>query len=951
MERVECKGHGLPCLLKTGTREGPTCGQSFFICSQKQQPCDFVRPAQVELSHCLHHEGTMVELQAIYDDAAHKCTRLFFRCCQGKLNGSTWCGSVPWKDAKKERSMPLQPVDRHTLDPTRHNPLNVISGNVCTSNGNPQRCGGKKVQDENVVLLSKQNNLAKHVEDKGFQSDCRQEQILCHMDGGKTDVLKRGSAVALFKGQAPNTRKPELGSGSDIQKRGEADKMCLIQKKVTSCPGFSIVEERNCIVSQLQRKMATLAATNVQYLPDNGDRLRTQIDELNQQLQTLDLQRKVLRNANAASQDVKAPHQTKMQPSGASIQMASGRPTGAMLIPALPSTIHDGHGKCSAIKHALGTKDFQEKDFSRDVIERLHHCLETQPPSSQQATDPPGLRVSLLPHQREALAWMLWREQQLPCGGILADDMGLGKTLTMIALLLSKRACARQEEPSAKHESSELVGGTLVVCPASLLHHWHKEIERRTRPHLMTVVLYHGPQRTKDAKRLTKSDVVLTTYKIVALEAHGEDCENTEKTPSSLVCVRWTRLVLDEAHCIKNPKAQVTMAICRLRADARWAVTGTPVQNNLMDLYSIFRFLRCAPFDDLQVWKSKVDSGTPKARERLGILVRSLLLHRTKDHLVNLPGRHVHTHALCLSVEEHDVYSTLFMQLKSKLQSYLKRKEEKHEGSVEVKSEVHRSTTFHILSLLLRLRQCCCHPALLSTALQKCDLESDGIDVSLDEQMRSLSLSPSSSLAAPTASEEKGRISLAGKVFNGALFSKTWESSKISALLVELRAVLDHDSSPPEKCVVVSQWSSMLQVVAKHLELLRWKYLIIDGSVSLRRRLECVDNFNLVASGPRVLLLSLCAGGVGLNLVGGNHLFLMDMHWNPALEDQACDRIYRLGQLRNVNIHKFVCKDTVEEKILQLQGSKKELARHVLSGTAHKGNGLTLADIRLLFDV
>uniref|UniRef100_A0A8C4QXF1 Transcription termination factor 2 n=1 Tax=Eptatretus burgeri TaxID=7764 RepID=A0A8C4QXF1_EPTBU len=372
------------------------------------------------------------------------------------------------------------------------------------------------------------------------------------------------------------------------------------------------------------------------YLPDNGDRLRTQIEELNQQLQTLDLQGKVLGNANAACHDAKSPHQTKLQSSSSALnQMSNGRPTRAMLIPAMPSTLHDGHEKCSAVKHALGTKDVPKRDFSRDVIERLYHCLETQPPSSQQATDPPGLQVSLLPHQKEALTWMLWREQQLPCGGILADDMGLGKTVTVIALLLSKRVCA-QEELSAKHGSSELVGGTLVVCPASLLHHWYKEIERRTKPHLMTVVLYHGPQRTKDTKRLAKFDIVLTTYKIVALEAHGEDSENAEKITSSLVCVRWTRLILDEAHCIKNPKAQATMAICRLHADARWAVTGTPIQNNLMDLYSIFRFLRCDPFDDLQVWKSKVDSGTAKARERLKILVRSLLLHRTKDHLVCL---------------------------------------------------------------------------------------------------------------------------------------------------------------------------------------------------------------------------------------------------------------------------------------------------------------------------
>eukprot|EP00079_Xenopus_tropicalis_P014042 XP_002944371.1 PREDICTED: transcription termination factor 2-like [Xenopus tropicalis] len=143
----------------------------------------------------------------------------------------------------------------------------------------------------------------------------------------------------------------------------------------------------------------------------------------------------------------------------------------------------------------------------------------------------------------------------------------------------------------------------------------------------------------------------------------------------------------------------------------------------------------------------------------------------------------------------------------------------------------------------------------------------------------------------------------------------------------------------------------MLKIVAAHLKLIGLSYATIDGSVNPKQRMDMVEDFNNNPKGPQVMLVSLCAGGVGLNLVGGNHLFLLDMHWNPALEDQACDRIYRVGQQKDVVIHRFVCLGTVEEKISQLQEKKKDLAKKVLSGNSATFTKLTLADLRLLFGV
>uniref|UniRef100_A0A672GU86 Transcription termination factor 2 n=1 Tax=Salarias fasciatus TaxID=181472 RepID=A0A672GU86_SALFA len=638
------------------------------------------------------------------------------------------------------------------------------------------------------------------------------------------------------------------------------------------------------------------------------------------------------------------------------------------------------------------------KNATCEAIDHLHKSLESCPDAEAEAADPRGIKVSLLAHQRRALAWLLWRETQKPCGGILADDMGLGKTLTMIALILDQKIKAKEEDEKkegkkpegwiSKTDSTVVVSkGTLIICPASLIHHWKREIERHVKRGKLTVYLYHGPNRERSARVLADYDVVVTTYSLVSKEIpiEKEEAEKPSKDPDDvpshsapLLRVSWARLVLDEAHNIKNPKVQTSMAVCRLRAGARWAVTGTPIQNNLLDMYSLLKFLRCAPFDEYKLWKAQVDNGSARGRERLNILTRTLLLRRTKDQqdstgkpLVSLPERTCEVHRIKLSADEQAVYDVVFTQSRSTLQNYLK----KHEGTDVSKGKApdsnpfervaqefgmsqadpaapgsqqpqQASSTVHILSLLLRLRQCCCHLSLLKKTLDSSELQADGIVLSLEEQLNALSLSSSPSPSGPAPTDT---VALNGARFPSKLFEETGESTKIAAIISELKAI--REKSDDQKSVIVSQWTSMLKIVAVHLGQMGLKYGVIDGTINPKRRMDLVEDFNTNPRGPQVMLVSLCAGGVGLNLIGGNHLFLIDMHWNPALEDQACDRIYRVGQSKDVTIHRFVCEGTVEEKISSLQNRKKQLAQNVLSGTGKTVSKLSLADLRIIFGV
>ncbi|XP_052004348.1 transcription termination factor 2 isoform X1 [Xyrauchen texanus] len=1146
MERVLCETHGSICLLKTGVKEGPSKGKSFYVCTaHDSSPCNFSLHAEIPSSHCLQHEDSMVELQALIYSEKQDKHKLFYRCVLGKTEGRKWCGYVPWREKEPERRADLSDQNLQPLClASEKNPFKVKQDKTLESRSVPNgEIDRGKIIEENKPVNSEDHGKAKNEEGHGKTSEIERENKNGPQGQGGLDREGEYSAVSESwrnkklpvgmkikkrvsdderKGSKSNestaedrecTESPNIvndirsdqGSSSEscslkdqqVQKSkvtggssqspskstsgcdkkaaveneakdnvlsdkkrisnsksdteptalnvqntpnqsqendqkgtvsspfgewsDEDDDVQLVsvqpgsqqsapvlaasvQKTLTAYPGFQPASKfkgqsedpmavQSSLTAQLKQKKATLSVVNVSALPDKGERLKSQVKELEEALESLSLTTASLpESQDKGIETEKKPAPIKSNP--------FSRPGGTIHLPTAPNFMlqeasSSSLGLSKGYTQMIGVNPQNQafyggrmtenkllavRNATTEAIDHLHDSLESCPAEDTEEQDPKGIKVELLPHQRKALAWLLWRETQKPCGGILADDMGLGKTLTMISLILTqKKKDNKLEEWISKNDSTLVASqGTLIICPASLVHHWKIEIEKRVKSSRLSVCLYHGPNRQRSASILAEHDVVITTYSLVSKEVpvQKEDAEKPSQYSDSvasnlppLLRVAWARVILDEAHNIKNPKVQTSMAVCKLRARSRWAVTGTPIQNNLLDMYSLLKFLRCSPFDEYKLWKAQVDNGSKRGGERLNILTRALLLRRTKDQLdstgkplVSLPDRTCEVHRLKLSKDEQSVYDVVFAQSRSTLQNYLKR----HEGidtkkgdnsnpfekvaqefgmsqqdSLSSSQQPPASSTIHILSLLLRLRQCCCHLSLLKKTLDQSELQGDGVALSLEEQLCALSLSE------PSDSDLKDTVTLNGSRFCSEIFQESCESTKISAILTELREIRKKD----QKSVIVSQWTSMLKIVAVHLEKMCLKFAVIDGTVNPKRRMDLVEEFNTNPKGPQVMLVSLCAGGVGINLIGGNHLFLIDMHWNPALEDQACDRIYRVGQHRDVTIHRFVCEGTVEDKISSLQEKKKELAQKVLSGTGSSFTKLSLADLRVIFGV
>ncbi|XP_072500573.1 transcription termination factor 2 isoform X2 [Notamacropus eugenii] len=1146
MEPVLCPNHGTLCFLKTGIREGPNQGKSFFVC--RGPSCGFVRPADVPVSHCLLHEGCVVELQGLLQPQDKKEYRLFYRCSQSKAEKKHWCGSIPWKEpsAKEQLSSKVQDASdclQHSIHP--RNPFKILDKNQepslwkqLNSGENEEKTAEKKDQllpqnqeqrsmpesrvqeklpldvvirksqapEKGTVLQNKakdhkishprsfsqvksdlptEENLKKS---KSFpvkkkkskdasplvsdESAPQEESETKHRPLGTVNLdtvnnaereqpknheaketkVKAGldpqakpKTQSLVKLEIPKVGPPrgaselQVSSTAPGERKGinESSKNVVVSSKQEnslplhvaedstqkkdlkvpetsesrSVPGFTKtlkkvepldpVAQRLHLTAQLKQKKSTLATVNIQSLPDKGERLLKQVQDLEAALRALSLATLTSTEQESNAESDTHDHlpcnpftKTTAEAPPKPLYLQGSHPLGGSLGLHAPNkasvggpTQHNGDKV-----HLYGGRMTQDRlqavwKVTSDAIDQLHKSLESCPGKETVAEDPDGLKVPLLRHQKQALAWLLWRENQKPHGGILADDMGLGKTLTMIALILTQK---NQELKKKKDQTLVLClnkddstifasHGTLIICPASLIHHWKKEIEKHVSGSRLRIYLYHGSNREQHTKVLSRYDVVITTYSLLAKEIHTRKEEGdvpandvcVEDCTSPLLQIVWARIILDEAHNIKNPRVQTSIAVCKLQASARWAVTGTPIQNNLLDMYSLLRFLRCSPFDEFKLWKSQVDNGSSKGGERLRILTKSLLLRRTKDQLdstgkplVVLPQRRFRLHQLKLSEDEKAVYNVLFTKSRSALQSYLKRQlsENKQSGrspdnpfsrvtkefescdpGPSTTADSQCCSTSHILSLLLRLRQCCCHLSLLKSTLDQTELKSEGLFLSLEEQLSALTLSE---LHTPDTSST---VCLNGTRFKMELFEDIRESTKISSLLAELEVI--QKISEFQKSVIVSQWTCMLKIVALHLQRHGLTYAVIDGSVNPKQRMDLVEAFNTSCKGPQVMLISLLAGGVGLNLTGGNHLFLLDMHWNPALEDQACDRIYRVGQKKDVVVHRFVCEDTVEEKISHLQTRKKDLATKVLSGSGESFTKLTLADLKILFGV
>ena len=475
----------------------------------------------------------------------------------------------------------------------------------------------------------------------------------------------------------------------------------------------------------------------------------------------------------------------------------------------------------------------------RDMLSRLHDKNAFAP-----IEDPENLQGTLRDYQKRGVAWLQYLEN-LGLNPCLADDMGLGKTLEVIARLLKEREEAGDVPP------------TLVIAPTSVLGNWRKEIERFA-PQLRTLV-HQGSTRLKDRQAFAEScqmhDVVLTSFALARLD---------EKLLQSL---EWHRVVVDEAQNIKNPQAAQTRAILKLAAPHRLALTGTPVENRLRDLWSIFNFLnpgylgKEAQFR--KTFEMPIYKGNDLARSAtLKKLVEPFILRRVKTDkriIDDLPDKIEQKMYCTLTPEQASLYEAVVKDVSEQLNEA--------EG-------IQRKGL--ILSTLLKLKQICNHPAQF---LQ-----------------------------------------------DGSAFTAE-RSHKLQRLAEMIEEVIDSG----ESALVFTQFTEIGGSLERYLEHVRhYNTYYLHGGTSVARRERMIAEFQDPETEPSLFILSLRAGGVGLNLTEANHVFHFDRWWNPAVEDQATDRAFRIGQQKNVFVHKFVAMGTVEERIDAMIEDKKRLSSLVV---------------------
>ncbi|KAK4119541.1 hypothetical protein N657DRAFT_674810 [Parathielavia appendiculata] len=361
-----------------------------------------------------------------------------------------------------------------------------------------------------------------------------------------------------------------------------------------------------------------------------------------------------------------------------------------------------------------------------------------------------GIKVKLLPHQVEGVKWMRGREVgphkkgKVTKGGILADDMGLGKTLQSISLIVSNPMPSPEDEGWKPH-FDHVKKATLVVAPLALIRQWEAEIKEKVdKSHELRVCVHHGPQRTKDPKVLAKYDVVITTYQILVSEHGNSDPDPSRAPQAGCFGIHWFRVILDEAHSIKNRNAKATKACCALRSEYRWCLTGTPMQNHLDELQSLVHFLRIPPYDDLAEWRANIDGPMKSGKghiaiRRLHTLLRCFMKRRTKD-ILKEEGALVAGGKKALDAatakakeegrEEADVPKPAFRVTQRKVvtvetqfseaeREFYDKLEERADKSLEKMMKGKSVNYANALVLLLRLRQACNHPRLSETKIDK----------------------------------------------------------------------------------------------------------------------------------------------------------------------------------------------------------------------------------------
>lgn len=461
---------------------------------------------------------------------------------------------------------------------------------------------------------------------------------------------------------------------------------------------------------------------------------------------------------------------------------------------------------------------------------------------------PDGFQGELRQYQCEGLGWLKFLEG-FGLGGVLADDMGLGKTIQCLAFLQG-----RFKNYSEKGQPS------LLVAPKSLLMNWVSEISKFT-PNISCHV-HAGNDRTGDFQKLAKHQLVITTYQTLLRDL------------DQMKTIQWDCIILDEAQNIKSPSALISKAVKSLSAEFRLAMTGTPIENSIQDLFSISDFVNPGFLTGRK--RGLASQLTQDDRKALAKAFKPIILRRTKDQVLkDLPAK-IEQY---ISVELEEGQLKTYEELKRFYQSQLVN---------EVKEVGVNKSQMKILSALTRLRQAALHPGLIDQNLT------------------------------------------------------TEKSAKFEAMLEMLEEVIAEN----HRVLIFSQFTSLLALLKPEIEKRNIKYSYLDGQTQDRQGV--IEQFK--TENHPVFLMSLKAGGVGLNLVEADYVFLLDPWWNPAVESQAIDRAHRIGQTRPVHAYRFIAKDTVEEKILALQQTKKDIAADLFDEKTSLIKNLSASDIENLFN-
>ena len=598
-------------------------------------------------------------------------------------------------------------------------------------------------------------------------------------------------------------------------------------------------------------------------------------------------------------------------------------------------------------------------------------------------------------------------------GGILADMMGLGKTLSILSLIVGSLDAALEwskELPKPTATEGGIVlkrnsKATLLVAPLSVVANWEEQIIAHIRPGTLSYYIYHGTTRCQDIDELAEYDVVITTYSIVSSEFNGR---SKKRDSSPLLQTNWFRIVLDEAHMIREQSTRQFQAICTLAAQRRWAVTGTPVQNRLDDLGALIKFLRFKPFDEkggfTQFILAPFKNADPEILPKLRLLVDSITLRRLKDR-IDLPQRHDNIVRLQFSKDERELYEW-----------FAKDSDNRMRIIAGQKKGLGGKTYVHVLQAILRLRLICAHGKELlseddlkltegfssnnaidldeddgrplinkrqayemlmlfketdsdtcSQCLRRVGTRDPNVDDSKDEVIgcmlpcfqivcndcigevkRSITEKAVDNHFVCPFCEQYLRLSFFDLTLEGIEDAEeakvmarenprqakimgryggphTKTTALIEGLLESRVESLENPNDPPVKSVVFSGWTAHLDLIQIALEDNGIKYVRLDGKMSRIQRSASLEVFR---TDPEisVILVSISAGGLGLNLTTASKVYVMEPQFNPAAEAQAIDRVHRLGQKREVTTTRFIMNDSFEEKMLALQKKKENLA-------------------------